>query len=106
MKRYDMIMAATLFLWLFIAAGIFYFLTGESGKEDMNYKVEINQIMTKIVNRPESAISIQNWEDQAAQIDLGGLQYVKAVRFLPAEITTEQYAGTAGTKTEVSWHTE
>lgn len=106
MKRYDMIMAATLLLWLFIAVGIFYFLTGESEKEDMNYKVEINQIMTKIVNRPEGAAPVQNWEERAEQIDLGGLQYVKAVSFLPAEIITEQYAGTAGTKTEVSWHTE
>lgn len=106
MKRYDMIMAATLLLWLFIAVGIFYFSTGESGKEDMNYKVEINQIMTKIVNRPEGAVSVQNWEDRAAQFDLSGLRYVKAVSFLPAEIITEQYAGTAGTKTEASWQSE
>ncbi len=93
MKKYDGIMAAVLLLWLIIAVGVFYFTTGENRKEDMNYKVEINQIMTGLVNQTESAATGQSWEDRAAQVDLCGLQYVKSVSFLPAETISEQYTG-------------
>ena len=60
MKNYDRIMAVTLLLWLIIAVGVFYFSTGESRKEDMNYKVEINRVMTNLVNQSESATSGQS----------------------------------------------
>ncbi|MDE6738942.1 MAG: HAMP domain-containing histidine kinase [Lachnospiraceae bacterium] len=100
MKKYDRIMAATLLLWLIIAVGVFYFTTGENQKEDMNYKVEINQIMTNLVNQTASAAAVQSWEDGAAQVDLSGLQYVKSVSFLPAEMISEQYTGTSAAKTD------
>lgn len=100
MKKYDRIMAATLLLWLIIAVGVFYFATGESRKEDMNYKVEINQIMTDLVNRPESTAAGQSLEDRTAQFDPSGLQYVKSVSFLPAEIISEQYTGTSAAKAD------
>lgn len=90
MKKYDGIVAAVLLLWLIIAVGVFYFATGESRKEDMNYKVEINQIMTGLVNQTESAATGQSWKDRVAQVDLSGLQYVKSVSFLPAETDSEQ----------------
>ena len=86
-------MAATLLLWLIIDVGVFYFATGESRKEDMSYKVEINQVMTELVNGSESAAAGQSWEDRAAQVDLSGLQYVKSVGFLPTETISGQPAG-------------
>ena len=100
MKKYDRIMAATLLLGLIIAVGVFYFATGESRKEDMNYKVEINQVMTNLVNQFESATSGQSWEDGAAQVDLSGLQYVKAVSFLPAETDSGQTTEKSEAKTD------
>lgn len=100
MKKYDRIMAATLLLWLIIAVGVFCFTTGESRKEDMNYKVEINQIVTELVNQSKSASSGQSWEDGAAQVDLSGLQYVKSVSFLPAEAISGQYTETSAAKTD------
>lgn len=84
MKKYDMILTTIVILWLAICAGVLWFGTREGGGEDMRYKTEINQIMTNMVNDMENAAPGQGYEELAARYDLSGMQYVKAVSFLPA----------------------
>lgn len=85
MKKYDMVMAALLLLWLVFAAGTFYLGTRESDGKDMRYKTEINRIMTEIVNDVGDAVSGEVYGERAARYDTGEMKYVRAVSFLPAE---------------------
>lgn len=84
MKKYDMVVAAVMILWLAVCAGILYLGTRAEGGEDMRYKTEINQIMTRLVNSAENTGSGEAYEEQAAQYDLSAMRYVRAVDFLPA----------------------
>lgn len=74
MKKFDRIMAASLLTYLVMALLLGFCIQSGSIREDVGYKVEINQIM-------------QGLEDAGAfsEPDLRGMQYVKAVSFLPAE---------------------
>lgn len=72
MKKFDRIIAAFLLTYLVMVLLLGFCIKNGSITEDMGYKVEINQIM-------------QGLEDARAfsEPDLRGMQYVKAVSFLP-----------------------
>ena len=74
MKKYDGIIAASLLTYLVIALLTGVICRSRDIREDMRYKVEINQIM-------------QGLEDagEFSEPDLHDMQYVKAAVFLPAE---------------------
>lgn len=74
MKKYDGIVAASLLTYLVMALLMGFLCRSGNIKEDMSYKVEINQIM-------------QGFEDSGgfSEPDLRGMQYVRAVAFLPEE---------------------
>ena len=96
MKKYDMVAAAVAILWLVICAGIFYFGTRIGSEEDLRYKIEINRIMTEMVNPEEGTSPEEGETDCAAQYDLRDMQYVKAVTFLPAGDSVTESGQPAG----------
>ena len=79
MRKYDGIIAASLLTYLVIALLLGFVYRNRSVREDVGYKVEINQIM-------------QGLEDAEAffESDLRGMQYVCAVSFLPEETVQGQ----------------
>lgn len=96
MKKYDMVAAAAAILWLVICAGIFYSGTRIGSEEDMRYKIEINRIMTDLVNAEDGTPPEQGEADRAAQYDLRGMQYVRAISFLPAGGSVTELGQPAG----------
>lgn len=74
MKKFDMIIAASLLTYLVVALLLGFYGQRRSVEEDTGYKVEINQIMQGL----ENAVAF-------SEPDLRGMQYVKAVDFLPVE---------------------
>lgn len=71
MKKYNRIIAVSVLTYLVMAALLYLFCRDRNAREDMGYKVEINQIM-------------QGLEDagEFTEPDLRDMQYVKEVTFL------------------------
>ncbi len=82
MRKYDGIIATSLLTYLVMALLLWFICRDMSVKEDVSYKVEINQIM-------------QGLEDAGAfsEPDLHDMQFVCAVSFLPAEVVYSQKTG-------------
>lgn len=86
MKKYDGIIAALGLFWLVISVALFCFAVREEGTgENMNYKVEINRIMEKLQRGEGYSDVCPDGSSVFPEPDLSGMQYVKAVSFLPTE---------------------
>lgn len=73
MKKYNKIIAATFFLYLGIAVFTYFFFQKKGIREDLSYKVEINEIMQGLET-----------DGEFSKPDLRGKEHIKEVSFLPA----------------------
>ena len=86
MKKYDGIIAAFGLFWLGISMALFCLAVREEGTgENVNYKVEINCIMEKLQGGEGYPDFESGGRNVFQEPDLSGMQYVKAVSFLPTE---------------------